>query len=115
MIYRYVAPHPALQEFIRDFLIAHFTFDKNQAIPSKPYSPKPEHTITFLPKGHLTINNPLTGETRIAPLTSICGQQISRYNFHLTSEYLMLRVHFHPGAFFRLLRIPLSEFTDWLD
>ena len=28
----------------------------------------------------------------------------------------MLRVHFHPGALFRLLRIPLSEFTDcWFD
>jgi AraC-like DNA-binding protein len=116
MIYRYIAPSPILQEFVRDYLIAHFTFDKDQVIPFKPYSPKPEHTITFLPKGNLTINNPLTGETLTAPVTSICGQQVSRYNFHLTSEYLMLRVHFHPGALFRLLRIPLSEFTDcWFD
>jgi len=62
------------------------------------------------------MNNPLTGETRIAPVISICGQQVSRYNFYLTSEYLMLRVHFHPGALFRLLRVPLSEFTDcWFD
>jgi AraC-like DNA-binding protein len=116
MIYRYIAPAPALHEFVRDYLIAHFTFDKDQDIPFKPYSPKPEQTITFLPKGKLTINNPLTGETRIAPSASICGQQVSRYNFHLTSEYLMLRVHFHPGALFRLLRIPISEFTDcWFD
>ena len=58
----------------------------------------------------------MTGETRIAPLISICGQQVSRYNFYLTSEYLMLRVHFHPGALYRLLRTPLSEFTDcWFD
>ncbi len=28
----------------------------------------------------------------------------------------MFRVHFHPGALYRLLRIPLSEFTDcWFD
>ena len=28
----------------------------------------------------------------------------------------MLRVHFHPGALFRLLGVPLSEFTDcWFD
>ena len=116
MIYRYIVPDPVLQEFVRDYLIAHFTFDRDQDIPSKPYSPKPEQTITFLPKGNLTINNPLTGETRIAPVTSICGQQVSRYNFYLTSEYLMLRVHFYPGALFRLLHIPLSEFTDcWFD
>ncbi len=116
MIYRYIAPNPALQEFVKNYLIAHFTFDKGQKIPFKPYSPKPEHTITFLPKGNLTISNPLTGQTQIAPVTSICGQQVSRYNFHLTSEYMMLRVHFHPGALFRLLHIPLSEFTDdWVD
>lgn len=116
MIYRYIVPDPALQEYVKDFLIAHFTFDKDQDIPLKPYSPKPEQTITFLPKGNLRINNPQTGETRIAPVTSICGQQVSRYNFHLTSEYMMLRVHFHPGALYRLLHIPISEFTDcWFD
>ena len=116
MIYRYIVPDPALQEYVKDFLIAHFTFDKDQDIPLKPYSPKPEQTITFLPKGNLRINNPLTGETRIAPVTSICGQQVSRYNFHLTSKYMMLRVHFHPGALYRLLHIPISEFTDcWFD
>jgi AraC-like DNA-binding protein len=116
MIYQYIAPRPALQEFVRDYLVAHFIFGKDQDIPFKPYSPKPEQTITFLPKGRLTINNPLTREMRMVPAVSICGQQVSRYNFYLTTEYLMLRVHFNPGALFRLLRIPLSEFTDsWLD
>ena len=116
MIYRYIVPDPVLQEFVRDYLIAHFTFDKDQDIPFKPYSPKPEQTITFLPKGKLTIHNPLTEEIRVVPMVSICGQQVSRYNFYLTSEYLMLRVHFHPGALYRLLGIPLSEFTDcWYD
>jgi AraC-like DNA-binding protein len=116
MIYQYIAPSPFLQEFVRDYLIAHFVFDKDQEIPFKPYSPKPEQTITFLPKGKLTIRNPLSGETQEAPSISICGQQVSRYNFYLTSEYFMLRVHFHPGAFYRLLGIPLFEFTDsWSD
>src|SRR5688572_10446821 len=116
MIYQYVAPSPILKEFVRDYLVAHFVFDERQNIPFKPYSPKPEQTITFLPKGNLTISNPLSGESRIAPITAVCGQQVSRYNFHLTSEYLMLRVHFHPGALFRLLEVPISEFTDsWFD
>ncbi|SMB99615.1 hypothetical protein SAMN00120144_3701 [Hymenobacter roseosalivarius DSM 11622] len=116
MIYQYIAPSPALREFVRDYLVAHFVFDKKQDIPVKSYSPKPEQTITFLPKGNLTVSNTLTGETRVAPVISTCGKQTSRYNFYLSSEYLMLRVHFHPGALFRLLRVPLSEFTDcWFD
>ena len=61
MIYKYIAPSPVLQEFVRDYLIAHFIFDKEQHIPFKPYSPKPEQTITFLPKGNLRITNPLNG------------------------------------------------------
>ncbi len=116
MIYQYIAPSPVLQEYVRDYLVAHFIFHKGQVIPYKPYSPKPEHTITFLPKGNLTLRHPLSGEAQIAPAISICGQQVSRYNFYLSTEYLMLRVHFHPGALFRLLRIPLGEFTNhWLD
>lgn len=105
-----------MREFVRDFLIAHFIFDKDIDIPFKPYSPKPEQTITFLPKGNLTINNPLTGDMHVVPEISIGGQQISRFNFFLTSEYMMLRVHFQPGALYRLLQIPLTEFSDcWLD
>lgn len=116
MIYQYIAPSPVLREFVRDYLIAHFIFDKDQAIPFKPYSPKPEQTLTFLPKGTLTIADPLQGEKLAAPVVSVCGQQVSRYNFYLSSEYKMVRIHFHPGALFRLLRIPLSEFTDqWFD
>ena len=116
MIYRYIAPSCGLQEFVRDYLVAHFIFDKDQDIPFKPYSPKPEQTITFLPRGNLTIKNPLNAEDQVAPIISISGQQISRYNFYLSSEYLMFRIHFHPGALYRLLGIPLSEFTDtWFD
>ena len=116
MIYQYIAPNSLLQEYVRDYLVAHFIFDKNQDIPFKPYSPKPEQTLTFLPRGSLTIKNPLTNETQQAPSISICGQQVSRFNFYLSCEYLMLRVHFHPGALYRLLRVPLTEFTDsWFD
>ena len=112
MIYRYIAPAPALQEFVKNYLIAHFAFDQNQPIPSKPYSPKPEQGITFFPKGYVTIINTQTEESNKAPSASIFGQQVSRYNFGLTTEYLMVRVHFQPGALYRMLRTPLSYFTD---
>ncbi len=116
MIYKYLAPSPVLQAFVRDYLVAHFVFDNSQPIPFKPYSPKPEQTITFLPRGGLTVENPVNGQVQKAPPVSICGQQVSRYNFYLSPEYLMVRVHFHPGALYRLLGVPLVEFTDnWFD
>lgn len=116
MIYKYIAPRPVLQEFVRDYLLAHFVFEKEKPIPFKPYSPKPEQTITFLPRGYLSLVNPLNGKAQMTSSASICGQQVSRYNFHLSAEYLMVRIHFQPGALYRLLGIPLSHFTDdWLD
>lgn len=112
MIYKYIAPNPILQEFIRDYLVAHFVFDKDKPVPFKPYSPKPEQGITFFPRGCVSIESLQTGVVVKAPGASIFGQQVSRYNFHLTQEYLMFRVHFQPGALYRLLGVPLQEFTD---
>src|SRR5688572_23273463 len=116
MIYQYIRPCPMLREFVRDYLIAHFVFDKGHPIPFKAYAPKPEQTITFLPRGNLILVNPINATRQVAPSISITGQQLTRYNFHLTSEYMMVRVHFHPGALYRLLGVPLSALTDhWLD
>jgi AraC-like DNA-binding protein len=92
--------------------VAHFLFDKNEPIPFKPYAPKPEQGITFFPKGFVSIADQNNSTLIIAPKVSIFGQQVSRFNFHLTQEYLMFRVHFHPGALYKLLGIPLFEFTD---
>jgi AraC-like DNA-binding protein len=112
MIYKYIKPSSILQDFVRDYLVAHFIFDKNEPVPFKPYAPKPEQGITFFPKGFVSIQDQYTGSIIQAPKVAIFGQQVSRYNFHLTQEYLMLRVHFHPGALYRLLGTPLFEFTD---
>lgn len=116
MVYQNITPSPVLLEYVRDYKLAHFVFDKTQPIPVKAFAPRPEQAITFLPKGRLKIHNLLNEQTQIAPSTSICGQQLSRYNLQLSKEYLMFRVNFHPGALYRLLSIPLCEFIDtWFD
>lgn len=116
MIFGCVAPSPALRDVIRDYLIAHFLFDTEQPVPFKPYAPKPEQGITFFVKGGASMVNPLTGAMQKAPAVSIFGQQVSRCNVHLAPEFLMFRVHFLPGALFRVLSVPLYEFTgDYFD
>ena len=112
MIFSHIAPRPALRDFVRDYLIAHFRFDHGKPTALKPYAPKPEQGITFFVRGRPQSLNPLTGEVQTASPVSIFGQQHQRCDVHLTSEFLMLRVHFQPGALFRLLNIPLYEFGD---
>jgi AraC-like DNA-binding protein len=116
MIFSSIAPSPALQDFVRDYLIAHFRFDPGRPIPHKRYAPKPEQGITFFVRGRPAIADPLTGDAREAPAVAIFGQQMKRCDVHLAPEFLMFRVHFHPGALFRLLGIPLCEFgEDYFD
>lgn len=112
MIFSSIAPSPNLRNLVRDYLIAHFRFDPGNPVPYKRYAPKPEQGITFFVRGRPRVENPLTGEHRVAPPAALFGQQLRPCNVYLAPEFLMLRVHFQPGALFRLLNIPLYEFGD---
>jgi AraC-like DNA-binding protein len=116
MVFTSIAPRPALRDVVRDYLIAHFRFDPREPIPHKRYAPKPEQGITFFVRGRPGIADPRTGEVRAAPPVAIFGQQMRRCDVHLAPEFLMFRVHFQPGALYRLLGIPLAEFgEDYFD
>lgn len=113
MIYQRIPPQPALQAFVKEYLLMHFVYDPAKLPLVKPFPPLPEHGIEFFPKGLVTSVYPQTGEVKKEPRNTIFGQQISRVNFVMPAEdYVVFRVIFHTGGLFRLLRIPLSEFTD---
>ena len=116
MIFSCIAPSPGLRDVIRDYLIAHFRFGPEKPVPHKRYSPKPEQGITFFVRGRPRILSPLTKEAREAPPVTIFGQQLKRCNVYLPPEFLMFRVHFQPGALFRVVNLPLYEFgEDYFD
>lgn len=112
MEFSYILPSPCLRFAVRNYLIAHFVFDPAQPAPMKPYAPRPEQGITFFIKGRPSVVNPLTGEVDTAPPVSIFGQQSTRCNVHLASEFLMFRVHFQPGVLCCLLKMPLHELGE---
>jgi AraC-like DNA-binding protein len=112
MNFSYIRPSPVLQDVIRDYLIAHFRFDRRTRPPLKPYAPKPEQGLTFFARGRPSMVNVLTGEARTAPRASLFGQQVTRCDVRLAPEFLMFRVHFRAGALFRVLNIPLAEFGE---
>jgi AraC-like DNA-binding protein len=112
VIFSSITPSPGLRDFVRDYLIAHFRFNPGEPVPHKPYAPKPEQGITFFVRGRPSIVDVRTGEGREAPSVAIFGQQMKRCDVHLAPEFLMFRVHFQPGALFRLLRVPLNEFGE---
>lgn len=116
MIFSSIAPSAVLRSVVKNYLIAHFRFEPEKPVPQKPYSPKPEQGITFFVRGRPRLTSPPTKVVGEAPPVTIFGQQVKRCDVHLPPHFLMFRVHFQPGALFRLVNIPLYEFgEDYFD
>ncbi|WP_162384742.1 helix-turn-helix domain-containing protein [Spirosoma endbachense] len=114
MIHQRILPHPALQPFVKEYMLFHFVFSPAMPTFVQALPPLPEHGLEFLPKGLATAINQQTGASSQETPCVIFGQPISRINFVMPSEdYLVIRVIFQPGGLFRLLgRLSLVEFTD---
>ncbi|MBD2705354.1 AraC family transcriptional regulator [Spirosoma sp. BT702] len=114
MIYQRIPPCPALQDFVKEYMLCHFIADPACPPVIQPLPPLPEHGLEFIPKGLATSINQQTGERSKETRYVIFGQPVSRINFIMPDEeYLVIRVIFQPGGLFRLLGgVPLNEFTD---
>ncbi|KAA3438692.1 helix-turn-helix domain-containing protein [Rufibacter hautae] len=112
MIYRCCRPSAHLQEFIRDFLLIHFDFRNLEAAPVKPYPACPKQGIIFYIKGTVVSSTPETGISEKRAPTVIFGQPTTRQNLHLPKDYLAISVRFQPGALFKFLGLPMTEFLQ---
>ena len=110
MIYRSCQPSAHLRDFIRDYLLIHFDFNNLENTPVKPYPVCPKQGIIFYIKGTVVSSIPETGTLDKRAQTVIFGQPLMRQNLHLPKDYLAISVRFQPGALFKFLKVPMSEF-----
>ncbi|MEO8473227.1 MAG: AraC family transcriptional regulator [Chryseolinea sp.] len=113
MIYRIIQPAPHLRTFVKEYCLLHFVFDKNTPIPVKPFPVRPQQSIVFYLQGCVKALNPATRTSTLFAKVSINGPQLSRFDFHLSPDYLMFSVDFQPGALSKFLRLHMtSDFID---
>jgi AraC-like DNA-binding protein len=112
MICQRIKPAPSVSEYIKEYLLVHFKFDDKAPKPIKAYPTNPEEGFTFQIRGTLIAEKPELNCSETPAKTYIFGQPDKRQNFHLTHEFMFVSVRFHPGAMFRLLKIPMTEFYD---
>jgi AraC-like DNA-binding protein len=113
MIFKYYYPSPPLNHYIKEYLLVHFKFDKQIAVPPKIYPVFPEQGFTFYIRGFCLADTPDIALLEKRPRSVIFGQPTYRQDLHvsLESEYLMLNVSFYPGTLFKLFRTPMAEFS----
>ncbi|WP_156123580.1 helix-turn-helix domain-containing protein [Flavihumibacter sp. ZG627] len=112
MIYKCCSPSAHLQGYIKDYLLIHFDLNSNETTPIKPYPACPKQGIIFYVKGVVVASNPITGISEQRAKTVFFGLPISRQNLHLPKDYLAISVRFQPGALFKFLTIPMSDFLQ---
>ena len=112
MIYKSIQPGIHLREYIKDYLLLHFEFEKGETIPVKPYPACPKQGIIFYIRGSVISSNPAENTFEKRAQTVIFGQPVSRQNLHLPENYLAVSVRFLPGSLFKFLNIPMIEFLN---
>ncbi len=112
MIYRIIQPSTHLKAFIKDYLLLHFVFDKLDSVPVKPFPANTQQNLVFYSRGNITARNSISGKSQNFPRISINGSQISRFDFHLSQDYLVLSINFQPDVLPKLLKSSLTEFVD---
>ncbi|QHV95665.1 helix-turn-helix domain-containing protein [Spirosoma endbachense] len=110
MIFRKVPPCPALQSFVRYYLLVNLYGDFNHLTP---YPARAEQALVFFARGYIQAYDPLTQTASKIAATALFGQQVSRLDFQVfaQTEYLMLMIVFQPGAMYRFLGFSSQELT----
>ncbi len=100
-------PHPALKQFVKEYWYLFTSIGNPNPLSN---TPTPEEAIYFYPKNKPAIFS--DGEFIKTPDSVIIRQQTERVDMLIPNDYLMFKIIFKTGGFYRLFGIPLSVFSN---
>ena len=112
MTHQIILPAPHLRPFVAEYLLLHISVPASVIIPPKPFPASPRQGLLFYARGFLTANENNGKGALVRPRTTVFGQQISRFDYQPSPDYLMVEVVFRPGMLTKFLRLPLTELTN---
>ena len=112
MTHQIIQPALHLRPFIAEYLLLHISAPASANIPSKPFPASPRQGLLFYARGFLTANENNGKGATIRPKTTLFGQQLSRFDYQPSPDYLMVEVIFQPGMLAKFLRVPGTELVN---
>lgn len=112
MLLKDFLPGPGVSEFVRCYRIVHFKFEKDQVIPAKPYTPRPENCLAFYPHDTERIVYADSGKQAQHLPVALIGQHLGVTHRFIGPDFLVIQIIFQPGALYRLTGIPLTELNN---
>ncbi|ADB39510.1 helix-turn-helix domain-containing protein [Spirosoma linguale] len=111
MVFRVIQPSPFLRQYIRSYMLCHIDVDPSLPAPVKAYPVTPEEGMTFHIRGQLRAETPELNLLEKRAKTVFFGCPNARQNLILSHEFMLAHVWFMPGALYKLLQVPMSEFV----
>ncbi|GAB3852151.1 helix-turn-helix domain-containing protein [Hymenobacter terrigena] len=113
MIYQITLPHPALRQYVKEYMLVDFDFTGLAEIPTRLMPVRAEQSLIFYPGGMFTKVNSAQNKRLLIPPTVVQGQPITVWHHHYPRTFRLVKVIFQPGGLYHLLGgAPLGEFTD---
>ncbi|GAB3783644.1 helix-turn-helix domain-containing protein [Spirosoma horti] len=114
MIYQITQPHPALQPFVKEYILIHFNFEAlSGQRPARLLEARAEQSLIFYPSGQFTKVSPQQHKRLLIPSSVIQGQLVSSWFHHYPENFKLIKIVFQPGGLFHLLgQLPTTYFTD---
>lgn len=104
-------PNPALSSYVKSYWFLHYKIPNAATLAPLAAIPVPEQALYFYPK-QCGVAYTLDGKKILPPKAMIAGQGTERVNYYLPEDYLMFKIQFQSGAFYRLFGTPMSLFTN---
>jgi AraC-like DNA-binding protein len=106
-------PHPALRPFVKAYWYLYVSH--SNPVP-RSNTPTPEQAIYFYPKSPPIALSKEGAVVQSPPDNIIIGQSISRIDMMVPNNYLMFKIIFQTGGFYRLFGIPMTVFENsWVE
>jgi AraC-like DNA-binding protein len=103
-------PTPQNRDIVRLYRIVHFSFDSNFKVPVKKYPPRPEHVLSFFPRGVEKADQ--SGKPLPTLRCILMGQFDLVINRAPSPDFLVLQIVFQPAGFFQLTGVPGNELRN---
>lgn len=100
-------PHAALADFVKEYWYVYW--QKACTVPLSN-TPTPEEAMCFFPRNLPSVG--VKGEFVKTTDTFIIRQSIARADMITPNEYILFKIIFTTGGFYRLFGVPMSLFTN---
>ncbi|WP_338735653.1 helix-turn-helix domain-containing protein [Asticcacaulis sp. DW145] len=110
--FEFVPPSPPLTRLIRQHQIIRFSFAATEAVPAKPYWPRPSVSLAFYSRDPEWIRPLGALELRRKPRAALIGQPTRTTLRQGGRDFSVYQIEFQPGAVHMLTGLAIHELTD---